>query len=108
MKNFFNFIASLFNSESPTSASRFIAFMVVCVLCGGEIYFFIWCKSPEDHITVFEADMWFIGALVGIFKAADVIALRTGVKVSTIEERTPTGTKQSVEKVVMEVQPAEK
>lgn len=104
MKNFFNFLASLFDSSLPTSASRFLAFMAMVVLCGGVIYFFIWCKVPADHISVFNSLMIFISVLVGLVKVSDVIALRTGVRVSQSEEKTPTGSKSVVEKTVTEVQ----
>lgn len=101
---FFSFIASLFESDKPTSASRFLAFMAMNVLCGGVTYFFYWCKVPGDHITVFQYLMWFIGALVGLFKIGDIVALRTGVKVTETREVTPTGTTASIEKTVTGVE----
>lgn len=97
---FFNFIASLFNSDKPTSSSRWFAFMIMCVLCAGIGYFFLWCKIPSDHITVFKYCMAFVLLLMGIVKIADIMALRTGIKVTESENKTSTGKESTVEKTV--------
>jgi hypothetical protein len=81
--------------------------MGMLVLCGGIIYFFFWCKIPADHITVFQDMMWFIGALVGLFKIGDIVALRTGVRLTETREATPTGTIASIEKTVTGVEKPE-
>lgn len=100
MKDFFNWFASFFRTDLPTSISRLIAFIILVVLVVGNWHFWFWSTSEANHIHVLQLDGLFILLLIGIIKVADLLTLRTGVKVTQTETQTPTGKIQSVEKEV--------